>query len=125
MVSATPVQGKVATQGKGKAHSQPNDVTAVTTDSRVSAASTRSAVLKAANQAVQDNYLWSFSREGKFSGPDCDAAVFTFPPRLAKVCHPYNHYFGKSEDGSDKTSIHDMSQRAFPAIFDLAFSSST
>ena len=108
----------MAPHGKCKVYSQPDNVIAVITDSSVSAASTRAAVLKASNQAVQDNYHWSFSRDGKFSGPDCDADVTSFP----LVWLSYSHYFSKSEDGSDKASVHDMCQRASPAIFDLAFS---
>ena len=41
------------------------------------------------------------------------------PPRIAKACYAYSYYFSKSE-GSNKASIHDMSQKAFPGIFDLS-----
>ena len=107
MVGATPSVGKVPpSSGEGKAYLQLNTITKVTAAS--TRASIRAAVLKAANQAVQDNYLWSFSRDGKFSGSDCDGAVNSFPPRLVKACYSYSHYFSKSEDGFVKASIHDM-----------------
>ena len=88
VVGATPGKGRVVPQGEGKVYFQPDDITAVTAESSVSVASTRAAALKAANQAVQDNYLWSFSREGKFSGPDCNAGVTSFPLVWLKYATP-------------------------------------
>ena len=126
MIGATPSEGKVSPAGEGKAYLQPDNITEVTAKSLVAStcASTRAAVLKAANQAIQDSHLWSFSRDGKFSGPDCDGTLKSFPPRLAKACYSYSHYFNKPKDGSDKASIHDMCQRSFPGIFDLSNASS-
>ena len=117
----------MSSAGEGKVYLQPDDITEVTAESSVTStrASTRTAVLKSANQAVQDSYLWSFSRDDKFSGPNCDGALNYFSPRLAKAYYSYSHYFSKSEDGSNKVSIHDMCQRSFPGIFDLSNSSSS
>ena len=127
MVGATSGERMVSSSsGEGKTYLQPDDITEVTAESSGSStrASTRAAVIKAANQAVQDSYFWSFSRVDKFSGPDCDGALNSFPPRLAKACYSYSHYFSKSKGGSNKASIHDICQRAFPGIFDLSSASS-
>ena len=90
MVGATQSEGKVSSVGEGKIYLQPDDITEVTAESSVAStrASTRAAILKAANQAVQDSYLQSFSRNGKFSGPDCDGAVNSFPLAWLKPASP-------------------------------------
>ena len=102
-----------------------DDLNLITADSAVASfppalvGASRQAILKSANQAVQDNYLWSFARDGKFSGAQCNKAWASFPGRIISTSTAYSYYFGK-KDGDDKSSIHDMSQRAFPGVFDLS-----
>ena len=85
------------------------------TDSRAS----KLALLKLANQAVKDNYIWSFETEGKFSEAHCTKTWASIPKRIWVSSTSYRHFFSKT-DGDDKASIYDTSQRAFPGIFDLS-----
>ena len=85
----------------------------ITTDSTVvspvpaSTSISRRSILDAANQAVKDNYLWSFELHGKFSGPNCDKTWAAIPGRIMTTCSAYRYYFSRNE-GNDKSSIHDM-----------------
>ena len=84
-----------------------------------SGSASRQAILKSVNQAVKDNYLWSYEKDGKFSGPHCNKNWASLPSCISSTSTAYRYYFSKKE-GDDRSSIHDMSQRAFLGIFDLS-----
>ena len=102
-----------------------DDPTVATKDSTVdfplpsSARASRQAILKSANEAVKDNYLWSYERDGKFSGAQCNNNWPSLPSRVLSTSTSYRYYHNKKES-DDRSSIHDMSQSAFPGIFDLS-----
>ena len=107
-----------------------DDITVVTEDSTVdspmssSARASRQAILKSANQAVKDNHLWCFDRDGKFLVALCNKNWSALPGRVLSTSTSYRYYHSKKE-GDNRSSIHDMCQRAFPGIFDLSSATSS
>ena len=88
------------------------------------ASASRQAILKSVNQAVKDNYLWSYEKDDTFSGPQCNKNWLSLPSCIISTSTAYRYYYSK-KDSDDRSSIHDMNQRAFPGIFDLPSATSS